>query len=128
MTNGSLRARSCSSARRRSRERETSSPRGGDPLAGAGRRLPMVEVEKDYRFEGPDGPVGLVELFEGRHQLIVCHFMFDPAWEDGCPSCTAGADEMAEGKIAHLNARDTTLAYVSRAPYAKIARYQERRG
>ena len=88
----------------------------------------MVLVEKDYRFTGPDGEVVLIDLFEGRHQLIVCHFMFDPAWEDGCPSCSAGAEEMAEGKIAHLHARDTTLAYVSRAPYAKIADYKQRRG
>ena len=88
----------------------------------------MVPVDKDYRFEGPGGEVGLIDLFEGRHQLIVCHFMFDPEWEDGCPSCTAGADEMPEGKLTHLHARDTTLAYVSRAPYAKIAAYKQRRG
>ena len=115
-------------ARRELLAREKELTRARDELAAARRRLPMVLVDKDYRFEGPDGDVGLVDLFEGRHQLIVCHFMFDPAWEDGCPSCTAGADEMPEGKIAHLNARDTTLAYVSRAPYAKIARYKDKRG
>jgi len=109
-------------------EREKAFTRARDELAAARRRLPMVEVEKDYRFEGPDGPVGLVELFEGRHQLIVCHFMFDPEWEDGCSSCTAGADEMAPGTLEHLHTRDTTLAYVSRAPYAKIADYKRRRG
>ena len=69
----------------------------------------MVEVDKDYRFEGPDGEVGLTDLFEGRRQLIVGHFMFDPAWEDGCSSCTAGADEMSAGHLEHLHARDTTL-------------------
>ncbi|HEX3691453.1 MAG TPA: DUF899 domain-containing protein [Solirubrobacteraceae bacterium] len=108
------------------REKELTHAR--DALAAARRRLPMVRVEKDYRFQGPDGEVGLIDLFEHRHQLIVCHFMFDPEWEDGCSSCTAGADEMAEGKIAHLHARDTTLAYVSRAPYGKIARYKAKRG
>jgi predicted dithiol-disulfide oxidoreductase (DUF899 family) len=108
--------------------REKELTRARDELAAARRRLPMVRVDKDYRFDGPEGEVGLIDLFEGRHQLIVCHFMFDPEWEDGCPSCTAGADEMAEGKLEHLRARDTTLAYVSRAPYARIEAYKERRG
>jgi predicted dithiol-disulfide oxidoreductase (DUF899 family) len=115
-------------ARKELLAREKELTRARDELAAARRRLPMVLVDKDYRFEGPDGEVGLTDLFEGRHQLIVCHFMFDPEWEDGCSSCTAGADEMAEGKIEHLKARDTTLAYVSRAPYAKIARYKDKRG
>jgi len=88
----------------------------------------MVAVSKDYRFTGPDGELTLEQLFEGRTQLIVCHFMFDPDWEDGCASCTAGADEMSDGHLEHLHARDTTLAYVSRAPYDKIARYLEQRG
>jgi predicted dithiol-disulfide oxidoreductase (DUF899 family) len=115
-------------ARRELLAREKELTRARDELSAARRRLPMVEVEKDYRFEGPDGEVGLADLFEGRHQLIVCHFMFDPEWEDGCSSCTAGADEMPEGKLAHLHARDTTLAYVSRAPYAKLVAYKRRRG
>ena len=102
--------------------------RARDRLTAERRRLPMVRVEKDYRFEGPDGEVGLAELFDGRRQLIVCHFMFDPGWQDGCASCTAGADEMSAGHLAHLHARDTTLAYVSRAPYAKIERYKAERG
>ena len=109
-------------------EREKAFTRARDELAAGRRRLPMVAVDKDYRFEGPDGEVSLLDLFEGRHQLIVGHFMFDPSWEDGCPSCTAGADEMAPGTLAHLHARDTTLAYVSRAPYAKLADYKRRRG
>ena len=67
-------------------------------------------------------------MFEGRTQLIVGHFMFDPDWEDGCSSCTAGADEMSPGHLEHLHARDTTLAYVSRAPYEKLARYRAKRG
>jgi predicted dithiol-disulfide oxidoreductase (DUF899 family) len=115
-------------ARKELLAREKELTRARDELAAARRRLPMVLVDKDYRFEGPDGEIALADVFEGRHQLIVCHFMFDPEWEDGCPSCTAGADEMAEGKIEHLHARDTTLAFVSRAPYAKIARYQDKRG
>src|SRR5881227_2949359 len=95
-----------------------------DALAAERRRLPMVKIEKDYVFEGPRGKATLLDLFEGRSQLIVGHFMFDPAWEDGCPSCTAGADEMSDGHLRHLHARDTTFAYVSRAPLAKIEAYK----
>jgi predicted dithiol-disulfide oxidoreductase (DUF899 family) len=99
-----------------------------DRLVADRRRLPMVAVGKDYRFTGPDGELTFEQLFEGRTQLIVGHFMFDPDWEDGCSSCTAGADEMSDGHLEHLHARDTTLAYVSRAPYEKIARYRAQRG
>jgi predicted dithiol-disulfide oxidoreductase (DUF899 family) len=99
-----------------------------DELSAARRRLPMVEMTKDYRFDGPDGEVGLIDLFDGRHQLVVVHFMFDPSWEDGCPSCTAGADEVAPGMIEHLHARDTSIAYVSRAPLEKLERYKAKRG
>ena len=99
-----------------------------DALAAERRRLPMVAVEKDYRFEGPDGEVGLADLFEGRRQLIVGHFMFDPEWDDGCPSCSAGAEEMSPGLRSHLHTRDTTFAYVSRAPFSKIEDYRRRRG
>ena len=99
-----------------------------DRLVADRRRLPMVTVGKDYRFTGPDGELTFEQLFEGRTQLIVGHFMFDPDWEDGCSSCTAGADEMSDGHLEHLHARDTTLAYVSRAPYDKIARYRAQRG
>src|SRR5205809_1043291 len=63
------------------------------------RLLPMVKIDKEYVFEGPDGKATLLDLFEGRRQLIVGHFMFDPTWEDGCPSCTAGADEIADGLL-----------------------------
>jgi predicted dithiol-disulfide oxidoreductase (DUF899 family) len=115
-------------ARQKLLAKEKELTRTRDALMAERRRLPMVLVEKDYRFDGPDGEAALVDLFEGRHQLIVGHFMFDPAWEDGCPSCSAGADEMSSGHLAHLHARDTTLAYVSRAPYPKLAAYQERRG
>ena len=99
-----------------------------DALAADRRRLPMVRVEKEYHFEGPEGRVTLRDLFGGRHQLIVCHFMFHPDWDDGCPSCTAGADEMSEGIRKHLEARDTRLVYVSRAPLEKLQAYRAKRG
>jgi predicted dithiol-disulfide oxidoreductase (DUF899 family) len=99
-----------------------------DELNAQRRRLPMVRIDEDYRFEGPDGQATLPDLFEGRRQLIVGHFMFDPSWDDGCPSCSAGADEVSGGLLSHLHARDTTLAYVSRAPLEKIERYKAKRG
>ncbi len=108
--------------------REKELTRMRDRLIADRRRLPMVRVVKDYRFTGPDGELSLADMFEGRRQLIVCHFMFDPEWDEGCSSCTVGADEMSEGHLEHLRARDTTLAYVSRAPYEKLARYRAKRG
>ncbi len=102
--------------------------RARDELSAERRRLPMVEITKDYRCEGPRGDVGLLDLFEGRLQLIVGHFMFHPEWEDGCPSCSAGADEVADGLREHLAIRDTTLAYVSRAPLERIERYKAKKG
>jgi len=107
---------------------EKAMTRARDALSAKRRTLPMVRIDADYRFEGPDGPTGLLDLFEGRSQLVVQHFMFDPDWEDGCPSCTAAADEISTGLLAHLHARDTTLAVVSRAPLAKIERYKRSRG
>jgi predicted dithiol-disulfide oxidoreductase (DUF899 family) len=108
--------------------KEKEATRARDALNVERRRLPMVEVDKPYVFEGPDGEASLPDLFEGRSQLIVGHFMFDPSWEDGCSSCSAGADEVAPGFLDHLHARDTTLAYVSRAPLAKIEDYKRRKG
>jgi predicted dithiol-disulfide oxidoreductase (DUF899 family) len=102
--------------------------RARDALNTRRRQLPMVEIEKDYVFEGPAGHVGLLDLFDGRRQLMVGHFMFDPAWEGGCPSCSAGADEWSPGLQRHLESRDTTLAYVSRAPLEKIERYRAAKG
>ena len=99
-----------------------------DALNAERRRMPMVKVEKAYVFTGPDGEASLLDLFEGRLQLILGHFMFDPGWDDGCPSCSAGADEMAEGLLEHLHARDTTLVQVSRAPIEKIEDYKARKG
>jgi len=107
---------------------EKAMTRARDALNAKRRRMPMVEVVKDYVFEGPQGEARLLDLFEGRRQLIVGHFMFDPSWEDGCPSCSAGADEVSDGLLEHLHARDTTLAYVSRAPLEKLERYKARKG
>jgi predicted dithiol-disulfide oxidoreductase (DUF899 family) len=108
--------------------KEKEMTRQRDALNAERRRLPMVEIEKDYVFTGPEGEATLLDLFEGRRQLIIGHFMFDPRWEDGCPSCSAGADEVSKGLIEHLNARDTSLAYVSRAPIEKIERYKAEKG
>src|SRR4051812_37227019 len=108
--------------------KEKALTRERDKLSADRRRLPMVEIEKDYVFEGPEGEASLLDLFEGRRQLIVRHFMFDPDWEDGCPSCTAAADEVSDGLLGHLHTRETTLAHVGRAPLAKIERYKAKRG
>jgi predicted dithiol-disulfide oxidoreductase (DUF899 family) len=99
-----------------------------DALNAARRNLPMVEVEKDYVFDGPAGPAHLADLFEGRQQLIIYHFMFDPAWDDGCSSCTAGTDELNAGFLEHLHVRDTTFAMVSRAPLAKLEAWKAKKG
>lgn len=97
-----------------------------DALNAARRRLPMVKVEKDYTFEGPDGAARLVDLFDGRRQLIVYHFMFDPSWDEGCRSCSFLVDSI--GPLAHLHARDTSLVLVSRAPLDKLSAYKARMG
>jgi predicted dithiol-disulfide oxidoreductase (DUF899 family) len=101
-----------------------------DALAAERRRMPRMAVEKDYRFEGPNGPASLLDLFEGRRQLIVYRFFFEPGvdgWpEGGCRGCSFMADQVAH--LAHLNSRDTTLAYVSRAPQADIERLKARMG
>jgi predicted dithiol-disulfide oxidoreductase (DUF899 family) len=109
-------------------EHEKDLTRRRDALNAERRRLPMVRIEKDYLFEGPDGPVRLLDMFEGRRQLILGHFMFDPSWTDGCASCSAGADEVSDGLLEHLAKRDTTVAYVSRAPLATIDDYKRRKG
>jgi predicted dithiol-disulfide oxidoreductase (DUF899 family) len=108
--------------------KEKQMTRQRDALNAERRRLPMVKIENGYVFQGPDGEARLVDMFEGRRQLVVGHFMFDPSWEDGCPSCSAGADEVSDGLIRHLNVRDTSLAYVSRAPIEKIERYKAKKG
>jgi predicted dithiol-disulfide oxidoreductase (DUF899 family) len=98
-----------------------------DELSRERRELPWEEVTKQYVFEGPDGRESLRQLFDGRSQLVVYHFMFDPAWEDGCPHCSRWADSF-NGAIVHLNQRDVTMIAVSRAPYPKLARYRQRMG
>jgi predicted dithiol-disulfide oxidoreductase (DUF899 family) len=99
-----------------------------DALSTERRNLPMVEIVKDYQFDGPDGRVRLIDIFDDRAQLIVYHFMFHPEWEDGCPSCTAGTNELSRGFMEHLHARDTSYAMVSRAPLAKLQRWKARKG
>lgn len=93
-----------------------------DRVNAARRRLPMVRVDKDYVFEGPQGKVRLPDLFEGRRQLIVYHFMFDPEWDQGCSGCTGLVDAM--GDLSLLNQRDTTFVAISRAPFAKLAKFK----
>jgi predicted dithiol-disulfide oxidoreductase (DUF899 family) len=111
-------------ARKELLAKEKELTRQRDALNIERRDLPMVEIDKDYVLDGPDGPVRLIDLFEGRSQLIIYHFMFDPDWEDGCPSCTAGTDELSPGFLEHLHARDTSYAIVSRAPLAKLQRWK----
>jgi predicted dithiol-disulfide oxidoreductase (DUF899 family) len=95
-----------------------------DALNSERRGLPMVRVDKDYRFEGVRGQADLAELFDGCRQLIIQHFMFDPSWDAGCPTCSAAADELSDGLLARLRARDTAFAAVSLAPIAKIIAYR----
>lgn len=90
------------------------------------RRLPMVRVEKTYTFEGPEGPVTLLDLFEGRRQLIVYHFMFDPSWDKGCDGCTGLVDAL--GDLSMLADRQTTFVLISRAPLVKLQAYRAKKG
>jgi predicted dithiol-disulfide oxidoreductase (DUF899 family) len=110
--------------------KEKEATRARDALAAERRRLPMVRFDKDYVFEGPDGSVSLLDLFEGRRQLIVYHFMFQPGapgWPaSGCDGCSMVVDNV--GHLAHLHARDTSFALVSQAPIEKIEAYRRRMG
>src|SRR5216683_6046814 len=98
-----------------------------DDLSQQRRELPWEAVSKEYVFEGPNGKQTLPELFDGRSQLIVYHFMFDPSWDAGCPHCSFWADNF-NGIVVHLHQRDTTMIAVSRAPYSKLAAYEKRMG
>jgi predicted dithiol-disulfide oxidoreductase (DUF899 family) len=98
-----------------------------DELAEQRRQLPWVRVDKEYRFAGPDGTRTLPDLFAGRSQLLVYHFMFGPDWDEGCPSCSFWADSY-DGIVVHLAHRDVTLVAISHAPYPKLAAYQARMG
>ena len=86
-----------------------------DELSQERRDLPWQRVDKDYVFDGPNGKTSLVELFEGKHQLLTYHFMFDPDWDEGCPHCSFWADNF-DAAVVHLNQRDANLVAVSRAP------------
>ncbi len=107
-------------------EGEKALTRQRDALNAQRRRLPMVKLEKEYVFDGPEGKVSLNKLFADRRQLIVYHFMFDPAWEEGCPGCTGFVNAL--GDLSLLNERDTTFALVSRAPRNKLEAYQKLQG
>ena len=98
-----------------------------DELAAERRRLPWVPVTKEYEFEGPRGRITMRDLFDGRSQLIVYHFMFGPDWEEGCPSCSFWADSF-NGMSVHLAHRDASLVAISRAPFAQIEEYRRRMG
>ncbi len=110
--------------------KEKEATRARDALAAERRRQPMVRIDKDYVFDGPRGKATLLDLFDGRRQLVVYHFMFAPGvdgWPDaGCPGCSMVADQV--GHLAHLHARDTSLVFVSRAPLENLERYRRRMG
>jgi predicted dithiol-disulfide oxidoreductase (DUF899 family) len=105
--------------------KEKEATRALDALAAERRRLPMVKIEKEYLFQGPDGDVSLVDLFDGRRQLVIYHFMFAPGG-DPCTGCSSFTDNI--GDLAHLHARDTSLALIARAPLAEIQAFKERMG
>ena len=98
-----------------------------DELAQLRRELPWVPVEKDYSFESDEGTKSLAELFDGRTQLLIYHFMFGPPYEAGCPVCSSIADNL-DPNVVHLAARDVTMLLVSRAPLEKLRAYKERMG
>lgn len=115
-------------ARKALLEKEKALTRARDELNAERRQLPMVEITREYRFDGPAGTVGLLDLFEGRQQLIVQHFMFNPDWDEGCPSCSAWTDQIARSHLNHLHATSTTLAVISRAPLSRIEPFKRRMG
>jgi predicted dithiol-disulfide oxidoreductase (DUF899 family) len=106
--------------------KEKEATRARDALAAERRRLPRVRIDKDYVFEGPHGKTSLHDLFEGRRQLLLYHFMFGPNQEVGCDGCSMVLDQI--GHLAHFHARGTSFAVVSRAPVAKIEAYRKRMG
>ena len=116
------------SARKRLLEQEKKSTRERDALNAERRRLPMVLIDKDYRFTGPAGEASLSDLFGDSRQLIIQHVMFGPDWDVACPGCTAGIDEIADGMLAHLSSRDTNFVLVSRAPLDKLEKHRAAKG
>jgi predicted dithiol-disulfide oxidoreductase (DUF899 family) len=113
-------------ARRRLLIKEKELTLARDALSAERRQLPMVKVEKEYVFDGPDGMASLLDLFEGRRQLIVHHLMFDPSWDEGCSSCRRQVRDL--GYLPHLHEKDTSLCLISRAPQSKIDPYRRRMG
>jgi predicted dithiol-disulfide oxidoreductase (DUF899 family) len=113
-------------ARRELLAKEKELTRARDRVNADRRRMPMVRIDKPYAFEGPDGTVRLLDLFEGRPQLVMHHFMYGPDWVEGCSSCSSAADGI--GRLRQLHVRNTTLVAVSRAPYPKLAAFRERMG
>ncbi len=107
--------------------REKEHTRVGDELARLRRELPWTRVEKEHVFETDDGPRPLAELFDGRSQLLVYHFMFGPSYEAGCPTCSSMADTI-DGALPHIHARDVTMMFVSQAPLEKLQAYKRRMG
>jgi len=108
------------------RIKEKQLTRAHDTVNALRRRLPMVKIDKHYKFDSVDGNVTMIDLFSGRRQLIVYHFMFDPDWEVGCPGCSWVTDAMSHP--AHLHARDTSLVLISRAPLQKLLAFREQMG
>jgi predicted dithiol-disulfide oxidoreductase (DUF899 family) len=115
-------------ARKRLLAAEKAETRRRDALSAERRRLPMVRIEKEYLLDGPQGQVPLAGLPGNSRQLIVQHVMFDPAWDAACPGCTASVDELSGEMLTHLRSRDTAFVLVSRAPLAKLLKYQASRG
>lgn len=100
--------------------------RQNDQVSAERRRLPMVKIEKDYTFDGPEGKRSLLDLFDGRRQLVVYHFMFDPKWKEGCPGCTGYVNAL--GDLSMLGERDTSMVLISRAPLPKLEAYKAQKG
>jgi predicted dithiol-disulfide oxidoreductase (DUF899 family) len=115
-------------ARRRLLAEEKEATRRYDALNADRRRLPMVEVDKEYVFEGPAGQVTLSDLFGNSRQLIIQHVMLGPDWDQPCPGCSAALDELSAGLLDHLRNRETAFVLASRAPYEKIARVAKEHG
>lgn len=114
-------------ARKKLLEKEKAYSRARDDLTRERQALPWVKLNKEYTFEGADGPVSLAGLFASKNQLIIQHFMFDPEWDEGCKSCSFMADHM-DPSVIHLANRDTAFAAVSRAPVEKLRAYKKRMG
>jgi predicted dithiol-disulfide oxidoreductase (DUF899 family) len=115
-------------ARKELLAREKELTRQRDALNAERRKLPMVEIDTPYVFDGPRGVATLLDLFDGCRQLMVQHFMFDPEWEEGCPSCTGSVEEISTGLLEHLRSRDTSFVVVARAPLTKIEAFKASKG